>query len=86
MNQHIVYLYVQFTMVKLPYALSTIEPAIDNATMNFHYGVHYSTYINNTNAALANTTSIPPSSRKNLTGGGAKKAAACRVSAKKSTA
>ncbi|WIA20318.1 hypothetical protein OEZ85_006150 [Tetradesmus obliquus] len=46
----------QIQQVALPYALDALEPEIDNATMNFHYGTHYATYVNNTLAALKNAT------------------------------
>ncbi|KAF6253845.1 superoxide dismutase [Scenedesmus sp. NREL 46B-D3] len=46
----------QIQQVPLSYALNALEPEIDNATMNFHYGTHYATYVNNTLAALKNAT------------------------------
>eukprot|EP00775_Hariotina_reticulata_P004270 gene4270-4522_t len=55
----------QISQIKLPYKLDSIEPAIDTKTMTFHYGTHYATYVNNTNAALANATSL--SNKSNLT-------------------
>jgi Fe-Mn family superoxide dismutase len=44
------------TQVKLDYALGDLEPAIDNKTMNFHYGTHYKAYVDNLNKATAAAT------------------------------
>jgi len=43
----------QVIQVKLPYALDSLEPKIDNKTMHFHYGTHYKGYVDNLNKATA---------------------------------
>jgi Fe-Mn family superoxide dismutase len=57
--------HAQIKQAQVPYNLADIEPAIDNQTMVFHYRTHYSTYVNNTNAALANATGLQ--NKSNLT-------------------
>jgi superoxide dismutase len=59
---------LQISQVQLRYTLDAIEPAIDTKTMTFHYGTHYSAYVNNTNAALANVTELSNDMKSNLTG------------------
>lgn len=44
-----------FTLPKLPYEFSALEPHIDARTMEIHWGKHHQAYINNVNAALENT-------------------------------
>lgn len=41
-----------FEQVKLPYAFDALEPNIDTATMEIHYGKHHAAYTTNLNAAL----------------------------------
>ncbi len=41
-----------FTLPELNYGFDALEPAIDQATMEIHYGKHHQTYVNNLNAAL----------------------------------
>lgn len=41
-----------FEQVKLPYAFDALEPSIDTATMEIHYGKHHAAYTTNLNAAL----------------------------------
>jgi superoxide dismutase, Fe-Mn family len=43
----------QFTQAPLPYAYDALEPHIDKATMEIHYGRHHKAYITNLNTALA---------------------------------
>jgi Fe-Mn family superoxide dismutase len=43
----------QFTQAPLPYAFDALEPHIDKATMEIHYGRHHKAYITNLNTALA---------------------------------
>lgn len=38
-----------YTPVKLPYALDSLEPYIDKETMSFHYNKHYKGYVNKLN-------------------------------------
>jgi len=41
-----------FTPMPLPYAYDALEPKIDALTMHLHHDKHYTTYVNNLNAAL----------------------------------
>jgi Fe-Mn family superoxide dismutase len=41
-----------FTQITLPYAFSSLEPHIDELTMQTHYTKHHGAYTNNLNAAL----------------------------------
>ena len=41
-----------FVPVPLPYAYEALEPKIDALTMHLHHDRHYTTYVNNLNAAL----------------------------------
>lgn len=43
----------QIRQVQLAYDLDDLDDTIDAQTMRFHYGVHYSGYVNNTNKAIA---------------------------------
>lgn len=43
----------QFTQAPLPYASDALEPNIDKATMEIHYGRHHKAYIDNLNKAVA---------------------------------
>jgi Fe-Mn family superoxide dismutase len=45
----------QFTQDALPYPTDALEPHIDKATMEIHYGKHHKAYIDNLNKALAGT-------------------------------
>ncbi len=42
----------QFSPAPLPYAQDALAPVISGQTVEFHYGKHLATYINNLNAAL----------------------------------
>lgn len=44
-----------FTLPTLPYALNALEPYISEETMNYHYGKHHQTYINNLNQLIKET-------------------------------
>lgn len=41
-----------FTLPKLPYDFSALEPHIDARTMEIHHGKHHQAYVNNLNAAI----------------------------------
>lgn len=41
-----------FTLAPLPYAMDALEPHISARTMEFHYGKHHQTYVNNLNGLL----------------------------------
>jgi Fe-Mn family superoxide dismutase len=38
-----------FELPKLPYALDGLEPYISKETLEYHYGKHHQTYVNNLN-------------------------------------
>ena len=40
---------MMFEMPTLPYAHNALEPVISQATIDFHYGKHLQTYVNNLN-------------------------------------
>jgi len=44
-----------YSLPALPYALDALEPHIDKKTMEIHHGKHHQAYVNNLNAAIANT-------------------------------
>lgn len=44
-----------FEMPKLPYANDALEPVISQQTLNFHYGKHLQTYVNNLNSLVPGT-------------------------------
>ena len=44
-----------FELPNLPYAFDALEPNIDKATMQIHYGKHHAAYTNNLNDALKNS-------------------------------
>ena len=46
----------KFEMPALPYAGADLAPALSAETIEFHYGKHLQTYVNNLNAALPGST------------------------------
>lgn len=44
-----------YEMPKLPYADNALEPVISQQTINFHYGKHLQTYVNNLNSLVPGT-------------------------------
>ncbi|MBO7173600.1 MAG: superoxide dismutase [Burkholderiaceae bacterium] len=42
-----------FQLPKLPYALNALAPVISEETMQYHYGKHHQTYVNNLNQLVA---------------------------------
>ncbi|MGL4909530.1 MAG: superoxide dismutase [Bacteroidales bacterium] len=46
---------MKFEMPKLPYAASALAPKISEQTINFHYGKHLQTYVNNLNTLVVGT-------------------------------
>jgi Fe-Mn family superoxide dismutase len=45
----------KFELPKLNYAYSSLEPYIDEQTMNIHYNKHHQSYVNNLNKAIVGT-------------------------------
>lgn len=43
-----------FELPQLPYALNALEPHISKETLEYHYGKHHLTYVNNLNQLLEN--------------------------------
>ena len=46
---------MKFELPKLPYAHNALEPVISEKTIEFHYGKHFQTYINNLNKLIEGT-------------------------------
>ena len=46
---------MKYTQPQLPYANDALEPVISRRTVDFHYGKHEKTYIDNLNALLEGT-------------------------------
>ena len=44
-----------FTLIDLPYAMDALEPVISARTLEFHYGKHLQTYVDNLNKLIAGT-------------------------------
>lgn len=44
-----------YVLAPLPYAANALEPVISANTMNFHYGKHHKTYVDNLNKLVAET-------------------------------
>lgn len=45
----------KIVIATLPYATNALAPVISEETINYHYGKHYQTYVDNLNAKIANT-------------------------------
>ena len=46
----------RFTLPELPYAIDALAPAISRETLEFHWGKHHQTYVNNLNNLVEDTT------------------------------
>ena len=46
---------MSYTLPKLPYEYSALEPNIDSKTMEIHHGKHHQGYTNNLNGAIEGT-------------------------------
>lgn len=46
---------MKFELIQLPYAANALEPVISQATIDFHYGKHLQTYVNNLNNLVPGT-------------------------------
>lgn len=44
-----------FELPKLPYEMNALEPYISQETLEYHYGKHHQTYVNNLNNLIAGT-------------------------------
>lgn len=44
-----------FTLPPLPYAMEDLEPHISKETLEYHYGKHHNTYVNNLNKLIEGT-------------------------------
>lgn len=44
-----------YSLPRLPYSYNSLEPFIDERTMNIHHTKHHAAYVNNLNKALENT-------------------------------
>ena len=42
-----------FSLIALPYAPSALEPVISRETIEYHYGKHLQTYVDNLNKLVA---------------------------------
>ena len=51
-----------FELPPLPYAKDALKPVISAETFEYHHGKHHAAYVNNLNAAIANT----PNEKKSL--------------------
>lgn len=52
----ITFLTMTYEMPKLPYATDALAPTISESTINYHYGKHLQTYVNNLNTLVVGTT------------------------------
>lgn len=48
-----------YTLPDLPYAYNTLEPYIDERTMQIHHDKHHAAYVKNLNDAMAGLDSLP---------------------------
>jgi len=46
---------MEHKLPKLPYAIDALEPVISKETIEYHYGKHHQTYVNNLNKLIAGT-------------------------------
>ncbi|QBY43612.1 Fe-Mn family superoxide dismutase [Arsenophonus nasoniae] len=46
---------MSFQLPSLPYAKNALEPHISQETLEYHYGKHHSTYVNNLNNLIKDT-------------------------------
>ena len=46
---------MKFELIQLPYATNELEPTISKQTVEFHYGKHLQTYVNNLNNLIQGT-------------------------------
>ncbi|MDE4984585.1 superoxide dismutase [Fe], partial [Francisella tularensis subsp. holarctica] len=46
---------MKFELPKLPYAFDALESTISKETIEYHYGKHHQTYVNNLNNLVEGT-------------------------------
>lgn len=46
---------MKFELIQLPYPANALEPAISQSTVDYHYGKHLQTYVNNLNNLIQGT-------------------------------
>jgi Fe-Mn family superoxide dismutase len=46
---------MSFVLPQLPYSRDSLAPYMSSETLDYHYGKHHQTYINNTNNFIKNT-------------------------------
>ena len=51
----LIFITMTYEMPKLPYANNALEPVISQQTIDFHYGKHLQTYVNNLNSLVPGT-------------------------------
>lgn len=51
----LIFMTMTYEMPKLPYANDALEPVISEETINYHYGKHLQTYVNNLNSLVPGT-------------------------------
>lgn len=55
LSTFIIHTIMTYTIPSLPYANDALEPVISQETINYHYGKHLQTYVNNLNALVPGT-------------------------------
>jgi len=50
-----------FSLPPLPYEMNALEPHISSETLEFHYGKHHQTYVNNLNGLVEGTDNVSKS-------------------------
>ena len=53
-----------FSLPPLPYEMNALEPHISSETLEFHYGKHHQTYVNNLNGLVEVPITLPRVLRK----------------------
>lgn len=51
----LIFMTMTYEMPKLPYANNALEPVISQQTIDYHYGKHLQTYVNNLNSLVPGT-------------------------------
>ena len=52
----LIFMTMTYEMPKLPYANNALEPVISQQTIDYHYGKHLQTYVNNLNRLVRTST------------------------------